>query len=66
MSKTRTFTKAGLKRAISAAREAGLRVTGIQPDGTLLLSDAPLAPADQAAHTEAPSPEADAWRHVEA
>jgi hypothetical protein len=33
------FTKARLRRAIEAAREAGLRVTGIRPDGTLLLND---------------------------
>lgn len=35
------FTKARLRRAIEAAREAGLRVTGIRPDGTLIVDDNP-------------------------
>jgi hypothetical protein len=38
------FTKAHLRRAIEAAREAGLRVTGIRPDGTLIVDDNPQAP----------------------
>ena len=38
------FTKARLRRAIEAAREAGLRVTGIRPDGTLIVDDNPQAP----------------------
>jgi hypothetical protein len=33
------FTQASLRRAIEAARKAGLRVTGIRPDGTLLVED---------------------------
>lgn len=33
------FTQAGLKRAIKAARDAGLRVTGIKPDGTVLVEE---------------------------
>jgi hypothetical protein len=33
------FTKARLRRAIEAAREAGLRVIGIRPDGTLIVDD---------------------------
>jgi hypothetical protein len=33
------FTQAGLRRAINAARKAGLRVTGIRPDGTLVVDD---------------------------
>jgi hypothetical protein len=37
------FTKARLRRAIEAAREAGLRVTGIRPDGTLIVDDNPQA-----------------------
>jgi hypothetical protein len=39
MTRALSFTKAKLRRAIEAAREAGLRVTGIAPDGTLLLDD---------------------------
>jgi len=34
-----SFTQASLRRAIEAARKAGLRVTGIRPDGTLVLED---------------------------
>lgn len=39
------FTQASLERAISAARRAGLRVTGIRADGTLVVQDgdAPIA-----------------------
>jgi hypothetical protein len=32
------FTQASLRRAISAVRKSGLYVTGIRPDGTLLVS----------------------------
>lgn len=43
------FTEAGLRRAISAARKEGLRVTGIRSDGTLILdgdnSSEPIAEA---------------------
>jgi hypothetical protein len=39
MSRAIPFTKAQIRRAIDAAREAGLRVTGIAPDGTLLLEE---------------------------
>jgi hypothetical protein len=40
------FTQAILSRAIKAAQKAGLRVTGIRPDGTLLVqnADQPLEP----------------------
>jgi hypothetical protein len=39
MTRAIPFTKAQIKRAIDAARQAGLRVTGIAPDGTLLLEE---------------------------
>lgn len=39
MTRAATFTQASLRRAIEAARKAGLRVTGIRPDGTLLLNE---------------------------
>ncbi len=39
MTRALPFTEASLRRAISAARKAGLRVMGIRPDGTLLVSD---------------------------
>ena len=39
MTRALPFTQAGLRRAIKAARKAGLRVKGIAPDGTVLVSD---------------------------
>jgi hypothetical protein len=39
MTRAIPFTKAQIRRAIEAAREAGLRVRGIAPDGTLLLEE---------------------------
>jgi hypothetical protein len=67
MTRALPFTQAGLRRAIRAAREAGLHVTGIRPDGTLIVNDGDsvpggivtLAPTEQAA----PSSK---WEDVEA
>jgi hypothetical protein len=39
MTRAIRFTQASLRRAIEAARKAGLRVTGIRPDGTLMLAE---------------------------
>jgi len=39
MSRALPFTQAGLRRAIKAARDSGLRITGIRPDGTLVVND---------------------------
>ena len=39
MTRVIRFTKASLRRAIEAARKAGLRVTGIKPNGTLIVDD---------------------------
>ncbi len=39
MTKTTSFTQASLRRAIEAARKAGLRVTAIRPDGTLIIDE---------------------------
>jgi hypothetical protein len=44
MTRAIPFTKARLRRAIEAAREAGLRVTSIRPDGTLIVDDNPQGP----------------------
>lgn len=33
------FTKASLRRAIIAARSAGMRISAIRPDGTLILRE---------------------------
>lgn len=51
------FTRAGLERAITAARNTGLRVTGIRPDGTLIVQDgeAPVAPLEHEEHSAATS-----------
>lgn len=37
MTRALPFTQASLRRAIEAARKSGLRVTGIRPDGTLVV-----------------------------
>jgi hypothetical protein len=50
MTRAIPFTKARLRRAIEAAREGGLRVTGIRPDGTLIVdenSQPPEKPVEQ-------------------
>ena len=39
MTRALPFTKASIKRRIDAAHEAGLFVTGILPDGTVLTSN---------------------------
>jgi hypothetical protein len=39
MTRALPFTEASLRRAITAARKAGLHVTGIRPDGTLIVID---------------------------
>lgn len=39
MTRPLPFTEASIRRAVSAARKAGLRVVGIQPDGTLMVQD---------------------------
>lgn len=38
------FTQASVKRAIAAAHKAGLRVTGIRPDGTVMVQDGDNTP----------------------
>jgi hypothetical protein len=42
------FTQARIERAIKAAQKLGLRVTGIRPDGTVLVQegDAPVVPLE--------------------
>jgi hypothetical protein len=41
------FTRAGLKRAIAAAQDAGLRITAIRPDGTLEVVKAKSSAVDE-------------------
>ncbi len=49
------FTKAGLCRRIEAALKAGLRVTAIRPDGTVVVVDGsePIARIASVDHDEA-------------
>lgn len=53
MTKALPYTRAGLKRAILAAREAGLYVIGMRPDGTLIFSESPtpVEPTRATEHT---------------
>ena len=49
MTKRATATKAQIKRGIEAAREQGLHIAGIRPDGTIVTYDGgenPLVPID--------------------
>ena len=67
MTRPLPFTQAGLKRAIRAARNAGLRVVGIRPDGTFLVNDGDnsgscVAPLHPNSDTEVPSK----WRDIQA
>lgn len=54
MTKPLPFTQASLKRAIEAARKAGLCVTGIAADGTVLTeaSTAPALKSDKEGYTD--------------
>lgn len=45
MTKALPFTAAGLARAIKGAKQAGMHVIGVRPDGTLILGDKPVETA---------------------
>ncbi|WP_458760502.1 hypothetical protein ACSVBT_06840 [Afipia sp. TerB] len=64
MTKALPFTKASIRRRIEAAREAGLRVKGIAPDGTIMVDNDPpgLAPSD----LTGPDRNASKWEDVQA
>jgi hypothetical protein len=65
MTRALPFTEHSLRRAIVGARKAGLRVTGIRADGTLVVQDS----ADTVAELVAPMHAADTssrWEDVEA
>jgi hypothetical protein len=54
MTKRVTATAAQIRRMVTAARNAGLRIAGIKPDGTIVVyegGDNPLAPVDPNATT---------------
>jgi hypothetical protein len=64
MTRALPFTESSLRRAIMAARKAGLRVTGIRPDGTLVLHEAIETVADIVPSDEAST--SSNWEDVEA
>ena len=39
MTRPLPFTQASVRRAIAAAQKGGLRVTGIKPDGTIIVEN---------------------------
>jgi hypothetical protein len=67
MTRVLPFTQASLRRAIEAARKAGLQVTGIRPDGTLLVQDVENAPRTvPSGGIEEQSAPSSKWEDVEA
>ncbi len=65
MTRALAYTQASVRRRIEAARKAGLRVTGITADGTILTVDnaeTVLAPATGQMPDKAPSK----WEDVQA
>jgi hypothetical protein len=63
MTRPLPFTEHSLTRAIRAARKAGLRVSGIKPDGTLIVGDnLTVAPSS----VDVPTTAHDRWGDVEA
>lgn len=67
MSRPLPFTEASVRRAISAARKAGLRVMGIRADGTVIVQDGenPDVPLPDSASPGHVSPSSK-WEDVEA
>lgn len=68
MTKPLPFTEASIRRAVSAARKAGLRVVAIQPDGTVVVEDGddgatPLPPAEDVGQIP---PSSSKWEDAEA
>jgi len=62
------FTQASVRRAIAAARKAGLRVRGIAPDGTVIVQDGDNGPVevhDSALRGQTGAP-ASKWEDAEA
>jgi hypothetical protein len=65
MTRALPFTEHSLRRAIVGARKAGLRVTGIRADGTLVVQDSADPVAELAAHMH-PADTSSRWEDVEA
>jgi hypothetical protein len=57
MTRALPFTEHSMRRAIVAARKAGLRVTGIRADGTLVVQESadPVAELVSSVQPDAPS-----------
>jgi hypothetical protein len=67
MSRALPFTQAGLQRAIKAARKAGLQVTGIRADGTLIVKEGDNPPPDIApVASDSDTAALSRWRDVQA
>lgn len=62
MTKALPFTQAGIRRAVEGARKAGLRVTAIKPDGTIVVNDG-VGKSEELAPGE---PARSKWQDVEA
>lgn len=45
MSRPLPFTKASIRRAVAGAREAGLRILEIKPDGSIVVDDGQSSPS---------------------
>jgi hypothetical protein len=73
MTKPLPFTEASIRRAVTGARKAGLRVTAfeVRPDGTVVVrsvddSQPGIAQPRLSSEAEIPSQEAPEWGDVEA
>lgn len=65
MTKAIPFTQASINRAVQGARKAGLRVTGIRPDGTVMTvddGDNPEASVSVVAPSPQSAPAPSKWR----
>lgn len=58
-------TQANIRSRIAAARDAGLHVWGIRPDGTLILGDKPLE-APSATGGQADNATPSKWEDIQA
>jgi hypothetical protein len=58
------YTEYSLRRAITAARKAGLRITGIRPDGTLIVREGSESIVDTTQIDEVTA--ASKWEDIEA
>jgi hypothetical protein len=64
MTRRLPFTEYSLRRAIAAAQKAGLRITGIRPDGTLIVRENTDAAVDSPLYERAAT--GSKWEDVQA